>query len=82
MVSNQLRFRDLKARGIISNWATLNSWINNRGFPPGRLVAPNTRLWDESEIADWLKTRPSARKITPQSPGRPRGKAELAGADA
>jgi len=65
MLPTQLRFRDLKARGVVTNWVTLNSWIENEGFPPGRLVGPNTRLWDEPEVVAWLEARPSARKTTP-----------------
>jgi predicted DNA-binding transcriptional regulator AlpA len=64
MLSPQLRFRDLKARGIATNWVTLNNWINHEGFPRGRLVA-NTRLWDEPEVEAWLASRPVDRKIVP-----------------
>ena len=62
MLSNQLRFNDLKARGVVNNWVTLNNWIEKGGFPPGRRVGPNTRLWDEAEVAAWVATRPTARK--------------------
>ena len=61
MFGNQLRFRDLKARGVVRNWPTLSSWIANEGFPPGRMAGPNTRLWDEGEVAEWLKARPTKR---------------------
>ena len=83
MVSNQLRFRDLKARGVISSWATLGEWIANEGFPPGRLVA-NTRLWDESEVAAWLQTPPTDRKLVPvgNRRGRPRKAERTAEAEA
>ena len=43
-----LRFRDLKDRGIVSNHVTLKRWIEREGFPPGRLLGPNTRVWRES----------------------------------
>lgn len=62
MLETQLRFRDLKARGIVANWVTLNSWIDNEGFPPGRLIGPNIRTWDESDVVAWLESRPTARK--------------------
>src|SRR5262249_24072358 len=39
-----LRFRDLKARGIVGNWTTLLRRIQHRGFPPGRLLGPKPRL--------------------------------------
>jgi predicted DNA-binding transcriptional regulator AlpA len=54
-----LRFKDLKARGIVGNWPTLLRWIKDEGFPPGRYLAPNTRAWSEAEIEAWLAARPS-----------------------
>jgi hypothetical protein len=62
VISNHLRFRDLKSRGIVSNWPTLNAWIAREGFPAGRLVGPNTRLWDEVEVAAWLEARDFKRR--------------------
>jgi predicted DNA-binding transcriptional regulator AlpA len=56
-----LRFRDLKARGIVSNHPTLKRWIDKEGFPPGRLLGPNTRVWLESEIEAWIASRPTER---------------------
>jgi predicted DNA-binding transcriptional regulator AlpA len=77
----RLRFRDLKARGIVNNRPTLNNWIKKLGFPPGQLTGPNTRTWDEGEVEDYLASRPTAPKPTPtpsRRPGRPR-KAECVG---
>ena len=70
MLHPHLRFRDLKARGVVNNWVTLANWINNEGFPAGCLAGPNTRLWDESEVAAWLKARPTARKPIPARPSK------------
>jgi hypothetical protein len=28
------------------------------GFPKGRLIGPNTRAWEEEEVAGWWNTRP------------------------
>jgi len=56
-----LRFADLRARGIVKNWPTLQRWIENEGFPAGRLLGPNTRCWTEVEIAQWIDTRPTDR---------------------
>ena len=56
-----LRFRDLKDRGIVSNHVTLKRWIEWEGFPPGRLLGPNTRVWREFEIEAWLDSRPTER---------------------
>jgi hypothetical protein len=57
-----MRFRDLKERGIVATWPTLLDWIARRGFPPGRMLGPNTRAWFESEVYDWLASRPVAPK--------------------
>ena len=60
-----LRFADLKARGIVNNWVTLRGWIEREGFPAGTLLGPNTRVWPEQEIADWIASRPTAPKLIP-----------------
>ncbi|PZV36166.1 AlpA family phage regulatory protein [Mesorhizobium kowhaii] len=56
-----LRFKDLKARGIVTNWPTLLDWIKDEGFPPGRYFGPNTRVWSDEEIDCWTASRPLAR---------------------
>ena len=55
-----IRFNDLKARGIVSNWNTLLRWIEHEGFPPGRMLASNTRAWTDEEIDAWVASRPLA----------------------
>ena len=35
-----LRFRDLKARSIVTNHVTLKRWIDGRGFLPDACLAP------------------------------------------
>jgi hypothetical protein len=67
-----LRFANLKARGIVNNWPTLARWIAREGFPPGHLIAANTRVWTEAEIDEWLMSKPTAKKPIPLGPGRPR----------
>lgn len=62
-----LRFADLKQAGIVSNWVTLRNWIENEGFPPGRLLGPNTRAWTDEEIAEYLNSRPAARASTTEA---------------
>ena len=54
-----LRFRDLKVRGIVGNHVTLKRWIEREGFPPGRMLGPNTRVWREDDIDAWLDLRPT-----------------------
>ena len=56
-----LRFRDLKARGIVSNWVTLGRWIEEQSFPRGRLLSRNTRAWTEAEIMEWIDSRPTTK---------------------
>lgn len=60
MPTNLIRFADLKQRGIVHNWPTLRLWIDREGFPPGRRLGPNTRVWTETEIEDWIAKRPLA----------------------
>jgi predicted DNA-binding transcriptional regulator AlpA len=53
-----LRFGDLKNRKIVTNHPTLKRWIQEQGFPPGRLLGPNTRVWTEAEVEGWVNSRP------------------------
>jgi predicted DNA-binding transcriptional regulator AlpA len=63
-----IRFSDLKAQGILSNRMTLGHWIEREGFPPGRVLGPNTRVWDEAEVKVWLDRRPSQGTKRPTPP--------------
>jgi predicted DNA-binding transcriptional regulator AlpA len=65
-----LRFRDLKARGIVTSWPMLKLRVERDNFPPGRMVGPNSRAWSEEEIDAWFKSRPIA------GPRPPRGAAK------
>jgi predicted DNA-binding transcriptional regulator AlpA len=72
-----LRFRDLQKRGIANSWAQLGNLIRNQGFPPGRMLGPNTRAWEEeTEIEPWEAGRPVAgpqpRGAAKAGRGRPR----------
>ena len=59
-MSRFIRFRDIKERGIVANWPQLRNLIEKYGFPPGRLLGPQTRVWDEeAEIEPWLASRPT-----------------------
>ena len=55
-----LRFADLKARGIINSWPSLRKYVDHYGFPPGRKISPQTRVWTDEEVAAWLASRPLA----------------------
>lgn len=71
-----LRFRDLRARGIIANWPSLKARIERDGFPPGMMIGANTRAWREDEIDAWIASRPvvgpAPRGAAKQRRGRPR----------
>jgi predicted DNA-binding transcriptional regulator AlpA len=54
-----LRFKDLRERGVISNWPMLKRRIERDGFPVGKMVGPNTRVWIEEEVEKWIRSRPS-----------------------
>lgn len=58
--NRKLRYDELVARGVIRNRTTLYRWIRECSFPPGQLIGPNTRVWDEAEVDAWLASRPPA----------------------
>jgi hypothetical protein len=58
-----VRFRNLREAGIVVSWEQLSQLIDRYGFPPGRLLSPNTRVWDLDEVRKWLSNRPSERKV-------------------
>lgn len=60
-----IRYPDLAARGIVRSRMTLKRLIDNEGFPPGVLLTPNCRAWDEADVDAWLASRPVARKPAP-----------------
>ncbi len=62
MVTQFLRFKDLKAKGIVASWPALRYKIRNNGFPAGRLLGPNTRAWTVDEVQAWLDNLPTESK--------------------
>jgi predicted DNA-binding transcriptional regulator AlpA len=60
MIPTLLKFKDLKAAGIVSNWTTLLRWIDAGNFPQGIKIGPHTRAWTEQSIAEWLDARQQA----------------------
>jgi predicted DNA-binding transcriptional regulator AlpA len=62
MTTRFLRFAELKERGIVTNWVTLGNWMAKGGFPPGRKLGPNTTVWTEQEIQQWVDSRPLANR--------------------
>jgi predicted DNA-binding transcriptional regulator AlpA len=59
MSKTLLRFKHLKQRHIVENWPTLKRLKEKHGFPPGRLLGDNTRVWTEDEVDEWLDSRPT-----------------------
>ena len=58
MSKGWLRFRDLKARNIVKNWAQLRRMKERYGFPKGRMISPNIRGWTEEEIDAYYESCP------------------------
>jgi hypothetical protein len=59
-MTHKLRFADLKTRGIVRNRPQLKHLQQKYGFPPGKMLTDNCRVWDqEEEIEPWLATRPT-----------------------
>ncbi|MEY4241641.1 MAG: hypothetical protein RJA14_1337 [Pseudomonadota bacterium] len=52
-----LRFADLKAANIVTNWPQLRRLIDGAGFPAGFLLTPACRVWDQEEIEAWVDAR-------------------------
>ena len=63
MPTIMLRFSDLKRRGIVNSWPVLRRRVERDGFPPGRMLGPNTRAWTEEEVQVWIDSRPTAKKL-------------------
>ena len=55
-----LRFKDLVEGGVVNNRTQLGRLIKNRGFPPGFLLGPNTRVFPEDEVQPWIDAQAAA----------------------
>ena len=62
-----LRFADLKARGIVRSWPSLNYKVKHDGFPAGFYLGANSRCWYEHDVKAWLDSRPT---VNPRGPRR------------
>lgn len=62
MTNKFLRFHDLRERGVVRNRVTLGHWIERESFPPGILIGPNSRVWPEEQIDQWIASRLTASK--------------------
>lgn len=66
-----LYFDDLRTSGIVRTWQSLNKWIDERDFPPGRMVG-RFRVWTKAEVMCWLEGLPPT-KLQPRGATRKRG---------
>jgi predicted DNA-binding transcriptional regulator AlpA len=57
-----LRYRDLRAAGIVRNRTTLQRWINSGHFPAPIKIGPNTSAWRLVDVETWLSQRAAASK--------------------
>jgi predicted DNA-binding transcriptional regulator AlpA len=60
-----LRYNDLVAMGIVNSRATLMRLIKSQGFPPGVMITPNARAWEDTKVNAWAAFRPTERKGKP-----------------
>jgi predicted DNA-binding transcriptional regulator AlpA len=63
-----LCYNDLVAKGIVNSRMTLKRLIDNEDFPPGKLLTPNARRWEEDLVDAWSANRPVARKASTRKP--------------
>lgn len=62
-----LRSPDLVGEGkLFGSPAGLRRAIQDRGFPPGRLLSPNCRIWTPGEVKAWLDALPTEPAPRPQ----------------
>jgi hypothetical protein len=57
-----LRYPDLKDSGYVTSRTDLGRKKKYYGFPLGKLLAPNTRAWEEPEVLTWWNNRPVERE--------------------
>jgi hypothetical protein len=64
-VPTLLRFCDLKERGVVRNRTQLGRLVDKAGFPAGFHLTANTRVWDETEVLEWIRSRRDAAEQQP-----------------
>jgi predicted DNA-binding transcriptional regulator AlpA len=62
MLPRYVKFRDLKQLNIVNSWPQLGRMMRDEAFPSGKKLGPQTRVWTEQEVADWLASRPEAKQ--------------------
>jgi predicted DNA-binding transcriptional regulator AlpA len=63
-----IRYNDLVEKGVVNSRMTLKRLIDDQGFPPGVLITPNARAWEEEKVDAWITARPAARKASTRRP--------------
>ena len=63
-----LHYPDLVEMGIFRSRMTLHRAIAEQGFPEGRRITPNVRVWTEDEVGSWITSRPTAKKGSTRKP--------------
>jgi hypothetical protein len=58
MAAIYLRYRNLVEQGLVKSRQELKRLQDGQGFPLGRLLGPNTRVWTSTEITDYVASRP------------------------
>lgn len=52
-----LRFADLKKAKIVTSWPQLATLVYLYNFPEGFMLISDVRVWDASEVEEWLDSR-------------------------
>ena len=56
-----LRYADLERMQLCRSRSQLNHMMAKEGFPTGFLLSSNIRAWKQSEIEDWIASRPTGK---------------------
>jgi predicted DNA-binding transcriptional regulator AlpA len=64
MAMQLLRYEDLREQRIVRSRTTLHRWIDERSFPPGRILG-KFRFWTVAEVMAWIEKQPTT-KATPR----------------
>jgi len=60
-----LRYADLVAMGVVFNYPHLRR-LKALGFPEGRWLSANVRVWTRAEIDNWIASLPTERPVMPE----------------
>jgi predicted DNA-binding transcriptional regulator AlpA len=51
-------YQNLKDNHIVENRMGLKRLVELHGFPPGRLLSAQKRVWLQEEVLEWIASRP------------------------